>query len=72
MASQYSSPFDDLLHTARRQFDEVAGKPPGRVNPSAPSNRVANPPTPHAEPEAHPSTVIEGTASGIAFKLKTK
>ncbi len=65
MASKFSSGFDELLDRGRREFDELAGKP------------VAAPESPRAVPgqtaprsAATTGSVVEGTVSGIPFRLK--
>ena len=63
MTAKFSSSFDDLLNTGKRQFDELAGKP------VAPTARPADP-APAKAPTA--GSVIEGTAGGVPFRLNPK
>jgi hypothetical protein len=72
MPSQYSSPLDDLLRIARRQFDEVAGKPPERVDPRASASSIANLSAPYTAPKARLGIVVAGTAAGVPFKLRPR
>lgn len=67
MASRFAASFDALLDNGRRQLDELAGRPaapPSEVNPADQTSLGK---------ASRPSDgSIEGTASGIAFRLKPK
>ena len=73
MPSSYASLFDDLLASNEKQMNEVMG---GASNafPTPPGTQQRNERSPHSmknetATEAAETTIISGTANGVAFKL---
>ena len=70
MASKYSSAFDDLLASGRQQLDALADRPSDRPQPTPAAAVRAE--VPVEERRRGRGAVIEGTSSGIPFRLRVR
>lgn len=86
MPSRYASPFDELLESARQQFDAVTGKTRATIEktratiePQSTGSSVKLPTLPAErggqsglDHDAQSHTVVSGTSAGIPFKLRPR
>lgn len=79
MPSRYASPFDELLESARQQFDAVTGKTRATIEPQSTGSSVKLPTLPAerggqsgVDHDAQSHTEVSGTSAGIPFKLRPR